>query len=170
MRYHASCKKEGYEQFYAEMQLFFPWRDEVNDLYSDDQNKCIEKFGQQQVQDVIRSVKNQMFPFCKASIDISNIWKENGNDCRPSHIYDTLLDSTAVQENEDALDEPAEDIARPDTNFDQCDDLETNTKDQNRFKSFELADDDELNRLARSLVPEQLMILQGVVKLQYQVI
>ena len=44
MRMHASVKKDGYEQFYSDMQLFFPWREENKDLYPHDETKCIEKF------------------------------------------------------------------------------------------------------------------------------
>ena len=40
MRMHASRKKDGFEQFYSEMQLFHPWRAEVLDLHPSDPNKC----------------------------------------------------------------------------------------------------------------------------------
>ena len=33
MKMHSSSKKSGYEEFYAEMQLFYPWRCEETDLF-----------------------------------------------------------------------------------------------------------------------------------------
>ena len=59
MRIHASHKKDGYEQQYSDMQLFFPWRDERKDLYLDNEDKCIEKFSK--FQDTIYGMKRKMF-------------------------------------------------------------------------------------------------------------
>ena len=58
MRMHASHKKDGYEQQYSDMQLFFPWRDEKKDLYSDDADKCIEKFDK--FHDIIVAMKRKI--------------------------------------------------------------------------------------------------------------
>ena len=44
LRIHASKKKVGYEQYYADMQLFLPWTDENLDLHLNDENNCIRKF------------------------------------------------------------------------------------------------------------------------------
>lgn len=43
LRYHKLERKQGYEQFYAEMLLFLPWRNEIEELQSENPEGCIEK-------------------------------------------------------------------------------------------------------------------------------
>ena len=41
MRYHRSQKKEGHEQHYAELLLFYHWRDEEGDLFCNNATECV---------------------------------------------------------------------------------------------------------------------------------
>ena len=53
LRIHKSSNKKSYEELYAELLLFFPWQSEV-DLFSDDEEKCIELFNKSK--EIIRSL------------------------------------------------------------------------------------------------------------------
>ena len=54
----------------------------------------------------------------------------------------------------------------PETNFDVCEDgqVERNEKDKGKYKSLVLKEEEERLQMARELVPEQMMVLQEVVK------
>ena len=162
MRYHASKKKEGYEEQFSEMQLFYPWRDEKKDLHYGEEIACQCKYIEAEVQDYIRNVKGKVLPFVHVSEEVSDIWAENGNEGRPSHIFDTL-DAAAEQDNLDAQQEGEEIIPMPETDFDNCNEGE-NAKQEGNYNPLTLKDDDTLLTLARSLVPEQLQILLKVLK------
>ena len=58
LRIHSSSKKDGDEEFFAEMQLFSPWR--ISDLDTWRRN-CIEEF--QKRRDTIEKVRKKTFPF-----------------------------------------------------------------------------------------------------------
>ena len=106
MRMQASKKKTGWEEFYSEMQLFYPWRDEYKDLKHKQDKECLKKFDE--VKEEILRVKKKVFPYLHFQEDINSIWEEEDYK-RPSHIYDTL-DSALEQENLDAEEEGTEEI------------------------------------------------------------
>ena len=163
MRMQASRRKTGWEEFYAEMQLFYPWRDENEDLMLDDQDGCLRKFDE--VKEEILRVKKKVFPYLHVKEDINSIWEEEDYK-RPSHIYDTL-DSALEQENLDAEEEGTEEIPGPefDTNINDEDDQQAiNEKADHKYQRLDLKVDEELYDLARSLVPEQMAVLQKVVE------
>ena len=41
-RIHKSSKKEGFEGYYSELQLYTSWRDEFKELHPDNERKCLE--------------------------------------------------------------------------------------------------------------------------------
>ena len=43
---HSSKKKEGHEQHYSELLLFYPWRDEINEFHREDSDLCKAKYHQ----------------------------------------------------------------------------------------------------------------------------
>ena len=162
MKMHASHKKDGWEQFYAEMQLFYPWRNEETDLFLGDEAECLQKFNQ--VREDIFKMKNKMFPYAHIHEDINSIWDEGL--CRPTHISDAL-DPEGEQENLDDEAKGCEDIPRPETDFDTTEDDNQharNEKEESKFQSVALKSQEDLLQLARSLVPEQLLVLKQVVK------
>ena len=88
MRIHASKKKDGYEQYYADMQLFLPWIDENKDLHLNDENGCIRKF--ESLKQIILAMKKKMLPFANIAEDMNNLVNENDGKTRPNHLYDSL--------------------------------------------------------------------------------
>lgn len=161
LRMHASKKKAGHEQFFAEMQMFHPWTDE-EDLHPGSPTECQKMF--EDVRGDIKDIRQKMFPFSKVCEDALNTLQEEGNESRPTHIFDTL-DAAAAQDNLDAQEEEEEMIVGPETDFDHwIDDVDKNVKDESKYKALTLASEEQLLILARNLVPEQLMVLHEVVK------
>ena len=66
----------------------------------------------------------------------------------------------------DVVDEESEMLPRPQINFDVSEEnqVEKNERDEGRYKSLLLKEDEERLEIARSLVPEQMLVLQEVVK------
>ena len=60
LRIHSSSKKEGLEEYFAEMQLFSPWRSAKLEDWRDP-DKCVEEF--QERQETIYKVRSKTFPF-----------------------------------------------------------------------------------------------------------
>ena len=163
LRMHASRKKDGYEQQYSDMQLFFPWRDEKKDLHFDEEEKCIGKFNR--FRNTIFSMKSKMLPYANIAEEMNELVNNSEGNTRATHIYDTL-DPEFERDNSDAEDEETEEIPMPQTNFDICEEsqIERNEKGGGKYKSLALKEEEDRLQMARELVPEQMMVLQEVVK------
>ena len=76
------------------------------------------------------------------------------------------MDGEFERDNSDAENEESEEIPRPHTNFDVCEDAnyERNEKGEGKYKLLALKEEEERLQMARELVPEQMMVLQEVVK------
>ena len=77
------------------------------------------------------------------------------------------LDAQGAQDNSEILDDGYENIQRPTTNFSTWLDDENipehNSKgDDNKFRNVELQSKDELLARTKTLVPEQMIVLQKV--------
>ena len=86
LRIHASKKKQGYEEYYAELLLFLPYRNEENDLPTDE-NGCQELFLFNF--ELLRQNRLKIFPYSN-EIEAMRILLETTSDTKPEHIYDTL--------------------------------------------------------------------------------
>lgn len=163
MRIHASHKKDRYEQQYSDLQLFFPWRDEREDLHLDNEDKCIQKFNKLHV--TIFAMKRKLLPYSSINKEMNEFEKISKENTRASHIYDAL-DAEFEKDNSDAEGEESEIIPRPQFDFDINEDphVERNEKGEGKYKSLLLRAEEERLEMARTLVPEQMMVLQEVVK------
>ena len=65
LRIHSSAKKEGEEEYFAELQLFSPWRSSQLELWTDPE-ECIKEY--QRRMETISIVKGKTFPFCMNEI------------------------------------------------------------------------------------------------------
>jgi hypothetical protein len=165
LRLHNSQKKEGHEQFYADMLLFLPWRNEEQEFFRDDPLECIAvyKHNIQKLSDNQRL----MFPFSE-EIDAIQESIENGTfDERPAHIYDLLDAQTAQDDDDDNCDGMVDDPAYAGL------DPANLTKEQRaadhvnietfKFRQIIVEEDGELLQMTRKLVPEQMVALEKVV-------
>ena len=86
LRIHASKKKQGHEEYYAELLLYCPFRNELNDL-STDENICLNLFLSNF--EILKENRQKLFPFSN-EIDEMKILLESSESTRPEHIFDTL--------------------------------------------------------------------------------
>ena len=86
LRIHSSKKKQGHEEYYAELLLFYPYRNEENDLTTDE-IQCQNLFLANYV--LIRQNRLKLYP-CSKEIEQMKILLETSDDTRPEHLFDTL--------------------------------------------------------------------------------
>ena len=91
MRTHSSKKKKGDEGLYAELLLFFPWRDEKFL-----RKNCIDLFNNNF--NVIKENRHHIYPESPMMDTIKEL-AQNSADARPVHLSE--IDPTGEQENLD---------------------------------------------------------------------
>ena len=158
MRIHVSKRKEGHEQYYAELLLFCSWRKETDEFQRWSPEKCQEVY-QKRIEE-LQANKDHIYPGEEV---IQLLDSEDADSERPIHIFD-MLDSQREQENSDdrevgITDDPAY------KSFGVTDQLgkEIHYEDF-KYKVVSVPNDDELKFLTERLVPEQMDILNIVVK------
>jgi hypothetical protein len=159
LRIHSSKKKEGHEQYFSELMLFYPWRNEIEDLFRCYPEHCIAFYHIKK--ETIDINRKGMFP-CESTMDLldSDI---NLEDLRPTHIYETL-DSQREQENDDDANVGAIDDPEFATMIYSGDLKEENVvHEEFKYRKICLPNQEELLFLARQLVEEQMRVLTEIV-------
>ena len=164
MRLHDSKKKEGHEQFFAEMLLYYPWRDEDADLSPENPEKCVKDYN-----DRIETIdinKKGIFP----KIDtMSHLLRHEEYQPelelqKPHHIYD-LLDSQREQEKSDDIDTGVTDDPLFASRNPIGQELSNeNDHEQCKYKQISLPTEAGLLDQTRKLAPEQLELLEDFVE------
>ena len=165
LRVHASKRKEGHEQHFTELQLFYPWRDEVRDLLRNYPQACVELYESQK--EAINIRRKLMYPG-EDVIELMDF--QTLEEMRPSHIFDSLNPEGEQQEEEDRA-EGSED----DPNFAAYDHQgnlveEDQIIDNYKYKSIEVPRDEDLLNMTRRLAGEQQLVLQEVLNFCKQVV
>ena len=159
LRMHRSKKKEGLEEYYAELLLYYPWRDEEKDLK---RLECDKIYHRNKF--TIQLNKKGIFPNESVIELLENLEKFDFESQRPKTIFDTL-DPQMVQDDEDLeVDQTEVDpefAARDPEGFKEPDNVFTESR---RYKTMDLPEEEDLESLARQLVPEQLRAFSKVVK------
>ena len=145
LRVHASKRKQGHEELYAEMLLSLPWRDELADIHST-VVKCIEQYKSNEK--VMKTNRLKIYPHSEA-IDIMKMILKSGNEERSSHIVDTT-DAVGQQENLD----DAKELEPPDLT-ELPEELLPKNKDQSKFIPIDVSDKEELVELVKNMSFEQ---------------
>ena len=151
LRIHSSSKKKDFEELYAELLLFYPWRDEKDDLHWDDPIECTELFNREK--DTVKENRLSIFPFSKTIERVSE-YLESAEDNRPQQIGDTL-NAAAEQENEDDMEE----MEPMDTNELPDESNVSKKKEKIIMKPIQVEDDDLLLEMTRKLSEEQMIVL-----------
>ena len=149
LRIHKSNKKKDYEELYAEMLLFLPWREE-SELFWNDGGERIKLFNKSR--NTISSNRKSIFPYSDTMQELS-ICLETAENYRPSHVGDNLS-AAAEQENLDDLEtmEPVDTSKLPD-------EIVESTHSEKRFiKPIEVDSDANMLNMARSLGHEQMVV------------
>ena len=164
LRLHDSQKKEGHEQYYAEMLLYYPWRNETEELYRENADQCIQAYSNRR--QVIDLNKKCIFPNYDTMKNLLMFEDYDGDleSERPCHIYDTL-DSQRMQERYDDMelgfeDEP-EFIARNPIGLKN---KEVEYHEDIKYKQIEIPEEVDLHSQTRKLVPEQLDVVNSVIE------
>ena len=158
LRIHSSKKKEGAEQFYAEIMLFCPWRDE--EKIAKDIETCQEMYNDNQK--TITNNRLKIFPYDEVldlldnDIDLKEI--------RPALLFDQL-DTQGEQENADdeliGLEEDANFVVR-DPNL--ADVTEKVYFEEFKYPKVKLPDKKEILDMMLKLNSEQKRGCEKVVK------
>ena len=159
LRTHSSKKKEGAEQFYAEIQLFLPWRSE--DEIDRDPEKCKQIYDDN-FDDIIKKNRKAIYPF----EEVLNFLDTDVNlkEIRPTLLYDQL-DAQGEQDNEDD-----EMIGQEkDSNFLGRDPDLADMKDKPQFEEFKyprinLPQKNDVLEMMLQLGPEQKAACEKVFK------
>ena len=165
LRIHSSSKKNGVEEFFAELQLFSPWSTEDLNRWDDDET-CLKEY--QNRKHIIDIVREKTFPFAmNAMLDEMKAQEELN---RLSDEIGERLDGQGAQDDLDVLEQGFEEMPRPSTDFSEWHDDknfgEHNSKSEsNKFRTIELQNKDELLAVTKTLVSEQRVVLQKVLDL-----
>ena len=156
IRTHQPKRKEGHEQQYTLLQLFYKWRNETEDLFRHSPDKCIALYKENEE----RIVQNRslMFPGEPAMDDMD----KDISEMRPTAIYDTLNPQGEQEE-----DENREEGIHDDPQFvayDHQGNLEEPSAlpDSYKYKTIEVPTKKELFSMTRSLGEEQALVLDEV--------
>jgi hypothetical protein len=164
LRLHNPRKKEGHEQYYAELLAFYPWRKEEEDLHRNDPENCIKLYFDNI--EVLNGNKQETFPYSKEVREVQAAIEDGTFDKRPSHIFD-MLASQAAQDNDDAniegmIDDPTN-VASDHNNLDEGQRRHAMTEIASKFRKIEVEEEETLLKMTRTLVQEQMFALQKIV-------
>ena len=162
LRIHSSSKKEGEEAYFAEIQLFSPWRSSQLELWTNPE-ECIKEY--QKRMETISLVKGKTFSF-SMNVILEEMRVQETLDQVSDEVKERL-DGQGAQDNSEVLDEGLEEVVRPTMDFSQWFDDDgtrnSNSKNENnKFRTLEILSRDELLKVTKSLVPEQKVVLQKV--------
>jgi hypothetical protein len=133
------------EHAYSQMLMYLPWRNEENDLFSNDMVCCLEKYVLNV--NAIEKIKKKIFPF-STTIEISE-------DIPRNEIFTgILMDNEFTKEKESCADK--EDFINY-LHPGEFENFETNCVEDSssKFKIIQIENEEELYKLVRSLVTEQ---------------
>ena len=155
LRIHKSSKKKDYEEVYAELLLFYHWRDEQKDLHCDDAKKCIKLFNK--VKSDINQNRKSIYPFTETIQEVCE-YLESTEDHRPQHIGDSL-NAAAEQENMDDMEEmeAMDESELPDVSN------ESKSKEKVIMKPIVVDSDDVMLDMTRKLAEDQMVVLGTMV-------
>ena len=160
LRIHSSKKKEEHEEQYAEMLLYYPWQNEQKDIPREEK-ECIEKYYERI--DKINENKSEIYPLLDLMENLdTNVDLEK---VRPVHLAD-MLDPEGEQNNEedDAIGEEVDnEFAGRDTNLVEKPNAPVKFDDA-KYPTISPPDKSELLEMTRTMVPEQLRVLEKSVE------
>ena len=160
LRIHSSKKKQGHEEYYAELLLFYPYRNEENDLTTEEtqcQNLFLANY------ELIRQNRLKLYP-CSKEIEQMKILLETSDDTRPEHLFDTL-DAEGQQENLDVEEDilPIDDTELP-QEYGDNQSLDFVDSDYAKFKPIPSKDILTMKKEASQLSLEQGIVFEQIIK------
>ena len=155
LRFHKYNQlKEQFQYAYSQIMMFSSWRNEENDLFPSDMMSCLEKYNSNMNE--IEEIKKKNFPF-SIKIEISDDLQSN------EHFAGILLDNEFMKENESLQ---KNDDYLEHLHPGEFENFETNCIEENssKYKLIEIENEEELYKLARSLIVEQKLPFNKVIE------
>ena len=164
IRTHPPKRKEGHEQHFTLLQLFYKWRNESEDLFRHFPDKCIALYKEHE--EIILQNRSLMFPGEPVMDDMDTDLSE----LRPTTIYDTL-NPQGEQEEEECREEGIQDDPQF-VAYDHQGNLEEPSAlpDSYKYKSIDIPLKKELFSMTRRLGEEQEIVLDEVLNHCKQVV
>ena len=161
LRIHPSQKKEGHEQYYADLLLFSSWRDEEDEFHRDEPDRCSREFNDRI--DQINANKRTIYP---GEPVIAMMETAELEMLKPIHLTDTL-DCQGAQANDDdnekgCIEDPIFETFGYPENLNMNKPKKTKQFEDCKYKKIPLQDDGDLREMTRNLVPEQMNVLRAV--------
>ena len=149
LRMHNSSKKKGHAVEYAELLLFFPWRDESK-LHPGDGRRCVSLYESNK--SVILQNHSKMLPFSSKLKEVQEtmeVYEDDAN--KLGDLLDPTFEQEQCEDNE-LLEEP--DRSRLPEEF-----MEDIPKDEPfKFKAIKLPEKEQMTKDVRSLSFEQKVV------------
>mgnify|MGYP001223927759 CR=1 FL=1 len=160
MRIHSSKKKKENEVLYAELLLFYPWRNEETL-----REQCVNLFNKHYK--LIEANKTCIYPN-SSMVDVLRELINNPKDARPIHLSE--MDPAGEQENMDneAILESLDTNELPEEEEEE-EPEPSNFKSDTLFKPIIVDDPDLMLEYARSLSFEQRIVFDKIIKFCKQV-
>ena len=167
LRIHSSKRKEGHEQHYAELQLFTPWRNEIEELKRNHPEQCMALYYQKEKE--IEEIRKEIYPGEETITLLENCDLE---EIMPQSILDGI-DAQGEQELEDGKEEGLVDDPRYaglQYEGDPEKGGESNYTEEFKYKKLIAPEQEELDFLTGLLVQEQRAILNKVIHYAMEVV
>ena len=160
LRFHTSKKKEGYEQYYSEMQLFTHWRNEEKEFHPENEVACLKMY-ESRAEEILNN-KKAIFP---GEETIEMLESANWELMQPTHLIETLDPQGEQEGNDDMIDGIDDDPEFESFAYTGNLNLshQENCSETGRYKQIQVPSDLELNKMTQALVPEQMNVLRKVV-------
>ena len=164
IRTHPPKRKEGHEQHFTLLQLFYKWRRESEDLFRHFPDKCIALYKEHEER--ILQNRSLMFPGEPIMDDMDTDLTE----MRPTSVYDSL-NPQGEQEEEENKEEGLHDDPQF-VAYNHHGDMEEPSAlpDSYKYKSIEIPKRKELFSMTRKLGEEQEIVLDEVLNHCKQVV
>ena len=168
LRTHSSIRKEGDEQYYAELVLYLPWRDENTLRPKDPDLTCMHLYSDEKNKEIIVANKKKLY----AGHVIADILEEAQDlkidKDKPTHVFDEIAAQNVQNQEDDeaeGIEEDPEFAGRnPGEELTEKASNRTPVNEGSYFKPIVIPDDNDLLEMTRRLVPEQQFALKPVLK------
>ena len=167
LRIHSSKRKEGHEQHYAELQLFTPWRDEIEDLKRNCPEECMALYYTKEKD--IEGIRKEIYPGEETITLLENC---DLDEIMPQSILDGI-DAQGEQELADGKEEGLVDDPKYAGLHYEGDPeklKESNYTEEFKYKKLSVPEQEELNFLTRLLVQEQRAVLSKAIHYAKEVV
>ena len=161
LRLHNVRNKEGHEEAFALLLLFWRWRDERIDLKYEDPEACLQLLKEKEIEDVVEENRNAMLPYSNLKKSIEDLVK---NEERATHIYENINVNNEQENLDDAENlEPLDLDELPQEEGEKTFAAKINSETC-AYKPIHFGEEDDMIALVESLSYEQRLAFDSVLQ------